>query len=432
MTRFSVFLLSAVFITAIASAVPAVQPESTFLPGKVIKAVRCADKPSTGYALYLPSSYTAESGWPLLIMLDPRGNALQAIELFRAAAEKQGFIVASSWDSASDTGGDETRQAVRAIWVDAHDRFRIGAGRVYAAGLSGTTRMAVLMAQAAPGSIAGVFGAGAGYPFGQEPVEGERFVFFGTVGRTDFNFQEMVRLETALKNAGQTSRLERFDGGHSWPPAELVQRGLAWFNLIAIRDGLLPTGKEAAKAVEEFWKEDQYRAEEAWTAGDPSTAADLYRSMLIDYQGIQDEQGLANCTSWLKEILSSPCYRRQRKLLNSLADKEVTRIEEAKQLVMQAIRTGRPATAQALVIALKIEKLKATAENDPDPERRASAGRVLSELFVQAAYYLPRDYGGPGKERAMLTVVGLADAIRPGTPSVRRQLDALSEQANRP
>jgi predicted esterase len=432
MSRFSILVLWAVAIATFSNTALTVAQDFTPIPGTVIKAVRCADKPSIGYALYLPSSYTAESDWPLLIVLDPRGNALQAIELFRAAAEKQGFIVASSWDSASDTGGDETQQAVRAIWVDAHDRFHVAEGRVYAAGLSGTTRMAVLMAQAAPGSIAGVFGAAAGYPFDEEPGDNEQFAFYGTVGRTDFNYQEMVRLETALKNAGRTSRLERFDGGHSWPPAELVQRGLAWFNLIAIRDGLLPSGKEAAEAVEDFWKEDQYRAEEAWTAGDPSMAADLYRSMLIDYQGIQDEQGLANCTSWLKEILSSPCYRRQRKLLTSLADKEVTRIEEAKQLVMQAIRTGRPATAQALVIALKIEKLKTTAKNDPDPERRASAGRVLSELFVQAAYYLPRDYGGPGKERVMLTVVGLADAIRPGTPSVRRQLDALSEQANRP
>jgi len=65
MTRFSVFLLSAVFITALANAAPAAQPDSTFLPGKVINAVRCADKPSTGYALYLPTGYTAYKAWPV-------------------------------------------------------------------------------------------------------------------------------------------------------------------------------------------------------------------------------------------------------------------------------------------------------------------------------------------------------------------------------
>ncbi len=390
--------------------------------GQVTEQVRCSGNPAMSYALYLPSSYTEESSWPLLIVLDPRGNALSALSHFREGAERYGYILAASYDSASDTGGDETEQALRAIWTDAHRRFSVAGKRVYVAGFSGTVRVAVRMARTAPGAIAGIFGAGAGYPFGEEPKEGERFAFYGTTGRTDFNYQEMARLEKALAEAGRASRLERFDGEHSWPPPDLATRGLAWFHLIAVRDGILPLDEKAKTAVERLWKEDQYRAEEKWTAGDPSGAAGLYRSMLVDYRGIQDGQGLSNCDARLKQILTSPGYLRQRKILASLAAREARRVEKAKKIVLESIRTGHPATAEGLIITLGIEKLKKTAESDPDEERKASAGRILNEIYVQAAYYVPRDYAGPGNRRALDAIQGLAEAIRPGaSPSKQLQ-----------
>ena len=53
---------------------------------------------------------------------------------------------------------------------------------------SGTVRFACILALTAPGSIAGIIGAGAGFPFNTPPKKDNPFVFFGTVGDRDFNW----------------------------------------------------------------------------------------------------------------------------------------------------------------------------------------------------------------------------------------------------
>ena len=59
--------------------------------------------------------------------------------------------------------------AMHALWADTHARFAIDDSRVYAAGYSGTVRFACILALTAPGTIAGIIGAGAGFPFGSTP-----------------------------------------------------------------------------------------------------------------------------------------------------------------------------------------------------------------------------------------------------------------------
>ena len=90
-------------------------------PGEIDADVVCAADPSKRYALYLPSDWTPDRAWPLLVVLDARGRALHAIERFVPAAEQYGWVVASSYDSASDTVElNPTPDAVHVImWPDA-------------------------------------------------------------------------------------------------------------------------------------------------------------------------------------------------------------------------------------------------------------------------------------------------------------------------
>jgi poly(3-hydroxybutyrate) depolymerase len=95
-------------------------------------------------------------------------------QLFRRAAESYGWIVVSSWNTASDGPLEPNIAASRALWADTHARFSLDDDRVYAAGLSGTVRLSCLLALAAPGTVSGVIGASAGYPVGVEPRKGIR------------------------------------------------------------------------------------------------------------------------------------------------------------------------------------------------------------------------------------------------------------------
>ena len=88
-----------------------------FPRGQAVERVVVADTPSQSYALYLPSAYTPEKLWPVLFMLDARGNALVPLERFRAAAERFGWILVSSYNSRSDTSHDPNSPAMTTrVW----------------------------------------------------------------------------------------------------------------------------------------------------------------------------------------------------------------------------------------------------------------------------------------------------------------------------
>ena len=77
--------------------------------GRIVEDMKCAAAPSQGYALYLPSSYSPDRVWPLILAFDPRARGKSPVERFQVAAETYGYIVAGSnnsrngaWEASSD------------------------------------------------------------------------------------------------------------------------------------------------------------------------------------------------------------------------------------------------------------------------------------------------------------------------------------------
>src|SRR5881397_653887 len=67
--------------------------------GQIINEVKCAADPSQSYALYLPSNYTPERAWSLLVGFHPAARGRAMVETYQAAAEKYGYVVAGSNNS---------------------------------------------------------------------------------------------------------------------------------------------------------------------------------------------------------------------------------------------------------------------------------------------------------------------------------------------
>jgi hypothetical protein len=186
-----------------ASSAPS-SPELT--PGAVVDRVELREDPSLSYALYLPRAYAAGREWPILYLFDARGRALVPLEVFQEAAERYGYILASSYDTASDVDIEPNIEVIRALWRDTHDRFAIDPRRVYMTGFSGLARVSCLMADQVPGAVTGVIACGAGFSPARAPREGMEFLLFGAVGHTDFNHDEMIRLDAA-RTAEEGSRV---------------------------------------------------------------------------------------------------------------------------------------------------------------------------------------------------------------------------------
>ncbi len=370
----------ALALAALLSAVPA--PAADFPRGQIVDKVAVADTPSQSYALYLPSGYTPEKLWPVLYMLDARGNALVPLGRFQTAAERFGWILVSSYNSRSDTQDDPNSPAMTAMWNDAVKRFSIDGRRVYATGFSGGGRAAVAMAYDLPGRVAGVIDVGAGFPNSQPPTKKVPFLYFGTVGDRDMNYYEMRELEQKLESTKSPHRIVFFAGGHEWMSPDIAGEAVAWLELQAMKSGarmkdpdviasLHAAARECAAALEV-----QGRKTEAFRA---------YSHTSEDFGGLADvtpDEAKARELGNLPEVQAALEDARRR----DARDEATLRSVNTK--LRNALSQPDPPLPARLAADLGIPDLRTKAASG-SPEERLSADRILANLRAQTGFYLP-------------------------------------------
>src|ERR1051326_6655429 len=222
--------------------------------GHVDERVTSTTDTAQHFALYLPPGYTTEPRWPILLVLDPRGRALLALQLFQDAAARLGWIVMSSYNSLSDGPPEPNVAAVNAMLAAAQTRWSIDSSRLYLAGFSGTARAALAFAVALRGHVAGVIAAGGalGFTLGgpETAFAGDStFAYFGAAGTRDFNYEEVLAMAGRFQRTRVPYRVVTFEGPHSWPPADVCGDALGWLELGALLGGLRPRGSGRARAA---------------------------------------------------------------------------------------------------------------------------------------------------------------------------------------
>ncbi len=411
---------------ALLGALLAAAPPATFPKGEVVERVAVAGAPDQGYALYLPSTYTSDRFWPVLYMLDARGNALVPLERFREAAERFGWILVSSYNSRSDTKDDPNSPAFLAMWNDVVTRFAIDGRRVYATGFSGGGRAAVALAYALPGRIAGVIGAGAGFPDSPAPVKAAPFAYFGTVGVRDMNYYEMRSLEEKLEAAKVPHRIAYFEGVHEWMPAELAGESVAWMELQAMKTGVQPKDAERIASLQAGARG---RAAALESSGKLVDAWRAYGQAAEDFRGLADVARVEEDERRAEELGRRPEVR--------TAVKEARRRDARDEATLRTVNTKlRKALSQEdlpqpvlLAADLGIPGLRKAAASAESPEERLSAERILANLRAQTGFYLPEemlDRKDPTRARLLLLVRAEID---PDNPIVYYNVAACAARA---
>src|SRR5262245_44345184 len=179
-------------------------------PGKIADDVKCVAEPSQSYALYVPSNYSPDRAWPVILAFDPGARGRIPVERYQAAAELYGYIVAGS-NRSRNGSWSASEAAIRAMSQDVGARFSVNEKRVYTAGMSGGARVAMTVALGT-NRIAGVIASSAGFP-DSRPRKSVPFAIFGTAGTEDFNYLEMRQLDRALTSP---HRVVIFEGGHTF------------------------------------------------------------------------------------------------------------------------------------------------------------------------------------------------------------------------
>jgi predicted esterase len=380
--------------------------------GQFVEKVAVQADASQSYALYLPTTYRPDRKWPILYVFDARSNGLAAGQRFLAGAERYGFVVASSNNTFSDGAIEPNVKAIRALWADTRARLAIDGRRVYAAGFSGTVRIACQMALAAPGTIEGIVAAGAGFPFESRPTRDTSFLYYGTVGDRDFNYYEVLDLADAMTDLGLPHRIEVFAGPHDWMPEELATRALGWLEVQAMKKGLRE--KDAA-LIQALWSDDLARAR-ALEASDLPEAHRLYTRMAEDYRGLVDGETLNEVAVQVSKIAASEAFKKERKLRQE-------RNQRDKQYLAAAPKALNTTDLAQALRDLKIHELKKQKDSD-DPATRLSARRLLNTLMGQTSFYLPRMFTGQGNHERAAFVLSVASEIAPESAEIWYELAA--------
>jgi hypothetical protein len=399
------------YLLALLLALPAAAQD--FPKGQLVEKVVTKGNETQSYALYLPTAYTPDRQWPILYVFDARANGVWAAERFVAGAERYGYILASSNNSASDGPMEPNVTAIRAIWPDTHSRFSIDPQRVYAAGFSGTVRFACQRALAAPGSIAGIVAAGAGFPFeAPRPTRDTPFLYYGTVGDRDFNYYEVLDLADAMADLGLPHRVEVFAGPHQWMSEELATRALGWLELQAMKKG---TREKDPTLIQALWTDDLARAKALETT-DLVEAHRLYAGIAEDYRGLVDAEALNDLAVQVSRIAASEAFKKERKARQE-------REQRDKEYLAAAPKALSTTDLNQAIKDLRIEELKKETQS-ADPAASLSAKRLLNALMGQTAFYLPHLFTEEGKHDRAALVLSVAAEIAPDNPEIWYEIAA--------
>ena len=338
--------------------------------GEVIESVTCQAAPSQSYALYLPSTYTADRSWPVIYLFDAGGRGSNAVDRYRAAAEAYGYILAGSNNSRN---GRPNIDALANMPADVTARFHVDPRRVYTGGMSGGARVALGLAL--DGKVAGVFASSAGYP-DAEPRKTAPFAIFATAGTEDFNHLELRKLDRELTSP---HRLTVFDGGHAWPPAAVVLDGVEWMDLQAMKGRLKPRDEREIDAI--FAKRLAAAGvdKEGRAVGAPGSAATqslALQNLVADFAGLRDVSALAKRATALGR---DPGVRDALKRDRDEDDREGAIVAEV-QAAEGRLDFSRQRNAAMAVLLRKWQELVAAAGKSEDSAERRLARRVTAWL----------------------------------------------------
>ncbi len=336
--------------------------------GKVIDGVQCAADPSQTYALYLPSTYSSDRQWGVLLAFHPMARGRLMVEKFQAAAEQYGYIVAASNNSRNGPMAISAA-AAQAMSTDVRTRFSIDARRVYLTGMSGGARVAMAIALAG-NDIAGVIASSAGYPDSQ-PRAKVAFPVFGTAGTEDFNYLEMRLLDRALSSPHM---LAVFRGGHGLPPDDVAFDALEWMTLQAMQSGRLTRDDAVVGRIFE-----KRRAAIAAAPGSAETAY-LLRALVADFAGLRDTSAEA---ARLQELSRQPDVK---KAVGREREADNAEARMLRELLEQEAALGDEGRRSVALLTLRdrLSTLYRRATDETDTPDRSQARRLLHAVTFGA------------------------------------------------
>jgi predicted esterase len=182
----------------------------------------CRVEPDHQYYITLPDHYHSKQALPLVIIIDPHGDGLTALQKFRGALNGLPLVMAGSEKLQNNYEGFEA--SIKNLHQDVLGKYPVDPQSVIVAGFSGGARMALYYGLKYPVEGIIMFGAGPG----QLPAGLQGKQIYAVSGTRDFNFVEQYRpLFTGIPNSTDYMN-DYFRGIHAWPPERYIREAVVF------------------------------------------------------------------------------------------------------------------------------------------------------------------------------------------------------------
>lgn len=325
------------------------------------------------YAVYLPTTYSEEKKWPVIMVFDPSGRGELAVSHFIEASERYGYIIAGS-NNIKNATYQENFNIARAFYAEVLSRYSTDENGIYLGGFSGGARLASAIAVISK-NIKGVLACGASFANNNTYIpKRNSFLYVGIVGDEDFNYREMKSADDYLNKLKFDSDLLIFSEGHVWPPKHFITKGVRLLTLKSMTRNILPKNEEKIK---QFYTEDLEfnrdlvkRKEMLYAYRDLEAMKENYR-FYFEKDSLKDLQ---------KEVKRSKKYRTQRN-----SQYYVDEIEPSYYMDYLNYLPRDIAAAELESLGYwegEINSLNKDFINSPDPAKQKMGKRLISFLTV--------------------------------------------------
>lgn len=211
--------------------------------GAVTDSISIPGKSGT-FAIYLPTSYTAEKKFPLLMVFDPQGRGQNTLNLFRTAAEEQGYILVSPNLNLKREPIDSIVNSATSMMYSIFNSFNVDENQIFAAGMAEGAQVASTLPLFYK-KLAGIMAIGNSFVNPKYLDKTSPYTFIGIAGRKDYMLYEIEAYLKFYDDIDFPTYAYYFDGKEDeWPSSEVVNHAVSGFTLQAIKNGHRPAVAE--------------------------------------------------------------------------------------------------------------------------------------------------------------------------------------------
>ncbi len=345
--------------------------QQPYQKGVIIDSVPVNGSDVEQFALYLPKTMKAGEKAPIVFLFDPQAQGKTAIAPFISSAESHGLIVVCANHIRNGPYEQNFAKAER-LFAHVLSNFSIAENQIYLAGFSGGSRLATAIAVLTD-QMAGVIACGAG--FSQHPMHGpsdQHFSYIGVCGTRDVNLTEMFGVVSYLDTIDFDHTLLTFEGGHRWPPSEVLHRAFDW---LVIRNQDKTGGTLPKTFLETAYSRAQEGIRTAAKSGLLLQQANAYEHTIATFGPFFQTDSIADAMGVLK---ASKGYKSQKKARKTALAKETQLVSTISDRFYQDYQ--KPEKARLSWWQKQLDNLNAEALRNTEMERMAD--RIKNRIYI--------------------------------------------------